>query len=425
MLNVSLSLAQWTRLSVLALAVAGLSACNDDDSLREGDGHQHEESSEGRLVVGRADGANSKAVVYDLSENEVVSDLALAHEPSAVYSSPDNRYAVVLQAAGGQVNFIDGGIFAHEDHIDVEAPSLLSLVLTGTKPAHYRPHEELAALFYDGEGTNNATIQVFSDESLGTGTLEAQQSLPAPVHGIAEARGDYVLSIDYTAEEFATGATRTAVRLYERHGDHYHAEQRFETPCLNLHGGASNDAYSAFGCTDGVLVIEQAGTTFVDTKVLTPERISQVAGHPDVADFAAFAGDGTLYAIDPSAKTATEVDWSAGATASDGSPVNRLQHTFDGHAEHLLILDNTGTLHVLEAGDFSRRGSVKVLNSVATGATGPRIAVSVADDRAYINDAAEQAVVVVDLEALEVVGHVELGFAPVGVTWVGAAAHAH
>lgn len=401
---------QILKLGVLATVLA-LSACNDKDELRGGHDHGHTEDSSGRLVVGKADGASSQAVVYDL-ETKAFTPLALGYNPTAIYASPGQRYAVLLQASDGQVNFIDGGIFTHGDHVDVLTPKLLSFSLSGVKPAHYRAHEDQAALFYDGEGSNAARFDLFSDASLGSGSLLASHTLPGPVHGIAEPRDGYVLAVD---------TDRIKVRPYELHGDHFHSEAAFATDCPKLHGGSSNEDYSAFGCEDGVLVVKQEGDSFTDFKITTAKQISQIAGHHAVAPLGAFASDGTLYAIDPAAKTATEVSWKPA-----GTTLSRRQHGFDAHGEHLLILDSAGTLHVLEANatGFTVKGSVQVLDADNTAA---RIATSAAADRAFVTDPAGKAIVVVDLESVDVVDHVDLDFAPVGVTWLGVAAtgHAH
>lgn len=402
--------------ALLSVALA-LTACNDDDALRgPGGGHDHTETSAGRLVVGKADGANSKAVVFDL-ENRSSTSINLGYNPTSIYASPGQRYAVIQQAADGLVNFVDGGIFSHDDHVDVITPRLLSFSLSGARPAHYRAHEDQAALFYDGEGATPAKFELFTDASLGAGALVASQTLPAAVHGIAEPRPGAVLALDYSVEEATASppAVRSYVKRFELHGDHFHDEGRFATPCENLHGGASNEDYSAFGCADGVLVIHQDGETFTDFKIATDKRITQIAAHHAVAALAGFAGDGSLYVIDPAARSATAFDWNGSA-----ADVGRRQHAFDHHGEHLLILDNTGTLHVLEVhGDhFDIKGRIEVL---AADSTAARIAFSAADDLAFVTDPDGRAIAVIDLERVEVIEHIDLDFAPVGIAWLGAA----
>ncbi len=143
----SLRTASFLRLSLIAVA-ASLAACNDDDALRGGDDHDHTESG-GRLAFATAEG-DPQLLVHDLNSGQTTA-IALSNAPTAVYASPEGRYAVVVQSGAGQVNFVDGGIWLHDDHAHADEPELLDFTLFGAKPAHYQTHEEQAALFYDGE----------------------------------------------------------------------------------------------------------------------------------------------------------------------------------------------------------------------------------------------------------------------------------
>lgn len=395
----------------LICAALSLAACNDKDTLPADDDHSHTESG-GRLVFG--EDASNKVHVYDLDDRDLIKEFTLTQPVSAVHASPGRRYAVVVQSDGGRVDFIDGGIWLHGDHAHADDPVKLALSLTGIKPAHYREHEEQAALFYDGEGTDAAKFELFTDASLGSGggTVVARQTLPGPVHGIAEPRPGYVLTVD---------TTRTQVLPYELHGDHFHAGSAFATTCANLHGGSSNEDFSAFGCQDGVLVIRQQGDTFTDAKIATPKRITQVAGHHALAQFAAFAGDGTLYVIDPVAGTATELDWDGNAAVTTA----RAQHLIDSSGHHLAVLDSTGKLHVVETSDWTRKGDVQAVPSIGTGTSGSRLASSGNGEFLYVSSPSDKAIVAIDLEHVEESGHYDLGFVPTGLAWLGVAEEGH
>lgn len=401
------------RLGLLAAAVS-LSACSDNDRL-PGDGHDHDHvESSGRLVFGE-DGSN-RAHVLDLEDGTIMSSFELDNPVSAIYASPGGRYAVVLQSAAGKVGFIDGGVWQHGDHAHADDPVKLGLERSGIKPAHYRAHEDQAALFYDGEGDTAARFDLLTDASLAAGGIVASQTLPGPVHGIAEPRDGYVLAVNLA---------RTQVVPYEVHGDHFHEEAAFATLCEGLHGGSSNEDYSAFGCNDGVLVVQQTESGFEDFKIETPKRVTQVAGHHAVEHFAAFASDGTLYLIDPVAKTATELDWDG----DTGARAARSQHLIDAHGEHLAILDSTGELHVVSLADWTRKGSMQAVEGIGSGTAGARLA-SGSADRLFVTDPVAQAVVEIDLEHIEEAGHYDLEFMPVGLAWLGIAAesdhdHAH
>ena len=419
----------FTALAALAGTLL-LGACNNDTgstTLPGGDDdhdHDHGAESAGRLVFTHADGSNSRVYVHDLESQSTLADFALVHPATAVYNSPEYRYAVIVQRDNDQVEFLDNGIHRHDDHIHEDEPAMLPFTLSGVRPTHYRAHGEQAALFFDGDSGNAVLSQfhLLSDESLESGGTLAHQTLDTAHHGIAEPLGGLVLA----SHAAASGDSPDAITVFELHGDHFHDEGNLATACPGLHGGATSGAYSVFGCNDGVLAAELHGDHFHDAKIATPERIATLVAHPDVADVAGFSYPGNnLYVINGEAGTATEVDWRDGATDGDDNPVAALARSFDAHGEHLLILDNTGVLHVLESSDWSHRGAVALLDSVPAAGPRPALAVSGAGDQAFVSDPAAPAIHIIDLEALSL-ETVPLAFPPTGLAWTGVGeAHDH
>jgi hypothetical protein len=416
-----------TGAALLAASVL-LAACNNDTGstpLPGGeDEHDHGAESAGRLVFTHADGSNSRVYVHDLESRSTLADFALVHPATAVHSSPEHRYAVIVQRDNDQVEFLDGGVYRHDDHVDEGDPAMLPFTLSGVRPTHYRHHGEQAALFFDGDSASAALSQfhLFSDESLESGGTLAHQTLDTAHHGIAEPLDGVVLA----SHAAASGDAPDGISVFELHGDHFHNEGELATACPGLHGGASNGTFSVFGCDDGALVAELHGDHFDDAKIAVAERLATVVGHPDVAEFAAFSyPGGNLYALDPEAGTATQVDWRDGAVDGDGDPVSALARGFDGHGEHLLVLDSNGDLHVLESSDWSHRGSIAVLDSVPASGPAPALAVSAAGDQAFVSDPAAPAIHIIDLEALSLEA-VPLAFPPTGLAWTGVGeAHDH
>jgi hypothetical protein len=377
-----------TGAALLAASVL-LAACNNDTGSTPLPGgedehdHDHGAESAGRLVFTHADSSNSRVYVHDLESRSTLADFALVHPATAVHSSPEHRYAVIVQRDNDQVEFLDGGVYRHDDHVDEGDPAMLPFTLSGVRPTHYRHHGEQAALFFDGDSASAALSQfhLFSDESLESGGTLAHQTLDTAHHGIAEPLDGVVLA---------------------------------------SHAAASGDA------PDGISVFELHGDHFDDAKIAVAERLATVVGHPDVAEFAAFSyPGGNLYALDPEAGTATQVDWRDGAVDGDGDPVSALARGFDGHGEHLLVLDSNGDLHVLESSDWSHRGSIAVLDSVPASGPAPALAVSAAGDQAFVSDPAAPAIHIIDLEALSLEA-VPLAFPPTGLAWTGVGeAHDH
>lgn len=237
--------------SAAGLAWTGIAAGHDHEE--EGhvhaaaeDDHDHEATHPGRLILANS-GDHAHAYVYDLEEGKLLEeDFHLENAPNAFYTSPGGRYAVIVQQAGNLVQFLDSGISAHDDHVHADAPAMLTLTLTGTKPAHYRSVDGLATMFFD-EGSLRFVL--FSDASLAANALLASESGVAAHHGIAEPRGEVVL---------VSKADRSGVVPYALHDDHFHAEGEVDVACEGLHGGGSNAGWSAFGCNDGVLLVGTA-----------------------------------------------------------------------------------------------------------------------------------------------------------------------
>lgn len=163
-------------------------------------------------------------------------------------------------------------------------------------------------------------------------------------------------------------------------------------------------------------------------KIGTPLQVSQVAGHPDVTQLAAFAtGNKKLYLITPEKNLYEDFDWSNGAVNAHTN-ATRSQHSFDAHGEHFLVLDNSGMLHILETGatsaDWSYKAGVQVV-SAASITAGAKLTVSGLADTAFITDpvpaAGSDKIQIVDLEAGTLDTPIDLGFelANAGIAWTG------
>lgn len=231
---------------------------------------------------------------------------------------------LAFQRINDRVSFVDGGLYQedHGDHLHdyAIAPSLLSYSLSGVRPTHFESHDGQSALFFDGLAAPYATASValLSDASIAANRREASLELPRNMHGTAEPRGDYLLAT-YRAAEATDTTLPSQVELYQRNGDSYSFIERFDEPCARLHGSYSSHDFSLFGCSDGVLVVEQDGDSEQDR-------------------FVGIAGD-RLFAIDPAAATISEIDW------RDGVEVTRIVHGYSPHGEHLLLLDSSGQPH--------------------------------------------------------------------------------
>lgn len=401
-----------------------LAGCNNDtgSTTLPGGDHDHDHgASTGRLVFTSAGGTNSRAYVYDLEDQAMVADFALTYPATAVHASPGGRYALLAQRDNDQVELLDGGIYLHDDHVHADDPAMLGFILAGVRPTHYRVNGDRAALFYDGDADSGslAGFELLTDASLAAGGVVANQTLTTAHHGIAEPLDGLVLG----SHSPASGESADGITVYELHGDHFHNEGDLSTGCPGLHGGASNESYSAFGCEDGVLLAELHGDHFHESKALVDERIVLLLGHHDLTHFAAFAYPSyNLYEIEPETAAASAVDWRGGAVDGEGEPVTAVQYGLDPHGEHLLILDNAGTLHVLDAHDWDRLATIEVLATVPESGIAPALAFSRTAHVAFLTDPANQLIHGIDLETLSLLDEaIELDFAPAGLAWTGIA----
>lgn len=392
----------------------------------EDDARDHEEHGDhpGRLAILSRDGAGDQVYAYDLEAQALLpGSLALNNAPSALATSPGKRFVLAIQRNANQVQIIDGGLYRHDDHVDEVAPGLVG-TLTGPRPTHYRVHGEQAALFYDGDAGSAlmAQVQVLTDHSLESATMEADHTFASAHHGVAEPRGEIVLATRRTA---ASGLPEK-VDILHQHGDHYHGEGTISLDCPDLHGAGSNEEYSVFGCSDGILIVHQDGETFtaqhVDNATLglaAGERVGSFDSHHELPHFVAYAGDRILI-IHPDHGDAEELDWTEGAAvALDG-------HALDGHGEHLILLDDSGDLRIIDTADWSEHAHVENAIDPETAAPpasghGSRVSMAVGGEPAqvFLSHADSQSIIVVDVETGTLATPLNLTFTPGQLTWVG------
>jgi hypothetical protein len=412
-----------TRIFLGALLCAVLTACGGGGG---GDGDRHENTTidtAGRLAI--AEDSATALRIYDLDSARVESTLALANPPSALYTSPGGRYALVFQRTQDTVQVADGGIWQedHGDHLHDyrEAPRLLPSRISGPQPTHYDDRAGQAAIFMDGrEAAGSVSSAVlFTDTHLGTGNVAASVSFGTAMHGFAEPNGDFLIA-SYRAPG-ASGPTQAEV--YRRSGTQYQFVERLPAQCPAMHGSHTRAGITLAGCADGVLVVAPQGTgTFTATRITTPTGVGTIAGHAAAARAIAFGNAGTpsttrFYDVDPVARTATPITiagWTEGRL--------RRAHGFDRQGRHFFVLDDAGTLHVLEAsasGWTSRKTLPGAIPAMPGAAPFPQLATNEGRDEVYLSDPSGRQLVVVNTTTLEVARRLPLDFKPTYLAWMG------
>ena len=421
---------------VMACATTVLVGCGDSETtiveleptpVDDGANHPVAELGKGRLAIAAVDEA--VVHIFDLEDNSLIDSLTLTNPAEYLYASPENRYAVAVQRSFDTVEFIDGGVWQelHGDHYDQHAdgPGLINFSLHDVKPTHYVPRGDKAAVFFDGnkETGANASLGLLSDESVGEEKLIAQHHFDTYMHGTAEIRGEFVLTT--LRDNESESSLPEQVALLEVHDKHFHQEQIFETTCPALHGSFQTEKYIAFACDDGVLAIEQQGSVFNPQKIVNPVdmpegvRIGSLKGSSE-SNVMIGASRAGFFLVDLAGQTITPFSWQ-----QEESLVS-VTYGFDGHNEHMLILDNKGHLNMFAAeNNWALDKRIAVFDALAEDAK-PTIIASKAHEFIYIIN--EQEVTTIDLHEGTVVGHFDLNFVPGKAAWLGIAgeeAHEH
>lgn len=420
------------RRSLLALSVAALvTACGGG-----GNDHTHTDTfidTAGRLAI--AENAASGVRVFDLDSKAVTATIAMDSAPSALYTSPNGRYAVAYQGAAGKVQFIDGGIW-QEDHADhlhdyKQAAAKVDFTLAGTAPSHFDVQQGVqATVYFDGSSTatppQNAKISLLTDDSIGGKKAAATLDLSYAVHGFGEPVGSKLLTVSRASD--ATDTLPTHLELYQRIGTGYTYDRRLSTRCDGMHGSFSSGSHTVVGCKDGVVVATHTSAAAVtDRKVATPLRVSTVVGHPKLSgQFIGIGTEGTT-AAPPVTTRFYAIDAVAGTSATltlpgwDNGRVRRA-HAFDRSGTRFAVLDDQGALRMV-----TRQSNAWVAGPVVAGvvpampsaAPQPAIVANGAKDEFYVTDPVAKQLVTVNSQTGAVVSRTALGFTPSAITWTG------
>ncbi len=423
---------------LFAWVLALLSACGssstniveldppEDDDHHHDDHHHHDdEGTKGRLLISHKDEATVFA--FDLDEESVLESFTLTDVANALYPAPGNRYGLIVQRNANLVNAIDGGVWEedHGDHMHAyaQAPNFMHFELQETRPTHFTSTSSQAVFFFDGFGDESlpAAVAVLTESNIASDSGVVWLHYETHQHGAAQARGEYLLStVRDPADTSTTLPDRVA--LYHAHGDHFDWEETFEETCPGLHGSAQNHHHIAFGCTDGVLVIDQHDDEFTAFKVPNPNgfegRIGTLYGHHNLDVFVGIAA-GKLYEVNPEAGTVEPIVW------TDDDHLAAVGYAFaeDGHL--FVILDDHGGLTLLDAEHhWEVEGHIQVTSSDAHDMpSGSRfeMAVSQASHFVYVLDPIAREVLEVDLEDGDVHTVLSLDFIPHKITWLGIA----
>ena len=402
----------------VSAAALFLSACSDDSSSSEKDESVSMDSA-GRLALYDSD--DSAVVVYDLDAELVLQRFALAGGEASVYSSPDKRYAVVIQRDDNQVSFVDSGLHT-EDHVDhlhdyAVDPIMLDYTLSGIKPTHYSTHEEHGVVFFDAEEGATSAVTIMSDADIAAGRVAGELSLSNNMHGAAKLVGDK-LFVTYRDPSITDTTLPTAVERYAFDDGTFTFEHRYEEACPLLHGHAANDEYIAFGCGDGMLFIDLTQDDYPASKLLNPAsmiedaRIGSVIAHEDTDELIGIAGD-QVFVVDPDSEQAFQ-------ELPFPGDISKVAQGFNVDGQTYYILGNDGMLYLYDVqAQWAALDPVAVADSTGEEDSAPVMVSSAAADRLYILNTNGQQVIEVDSLDGSIVRTIDLDFTATRIAWLG------
>lgn len=376
-----------------------------DDDAHDDDEHAHDDSVAGtRLLVAEADGAT--LLVLDLATGAELARFGTPG-PGSVYQVPDPHIAFVLHRDDDRVTVVHSGLTAvdHGDHKDlVEGlPYVLQTLNVGAAPTHFFAMGDDVAIFNEGYGTVAWLDRRLLGISLDYVAIDGRE----PDHGAVAVVGDHAF----------VGYLRTGlVDVVDRSGA---TVATFED-CPDLLGQASWSTGAAFGCSDGVLLVEARGDgTFAGHKIANPDgsaegvRVGTVVSDEGSAVLVGNFGDGIVW-IDPTARSLTPTSL----------PASPLEMRFAEAGEVLIVLTADGVLHALDPDSGAVLRSVAVVDALESGA--PRPTMTVLGEHVYVADPPQAEIVEVHVDAFEVERRLSVPFVPgglAGLAIAGAVGH--
>ncbi len=379
-----------TRTLITLLAV-GLTAaaCGESDST-SGDAARTQADASDRESTAVA---QPRLVIASDSGVEVVAgaDLAalgqfdLASRPKLQVAG-DDRHVFVLQSDAAKVGIVDAGTWsdAHGDHSHsyVTEPSLLKTSFDEGTSYHAVSDDERSVVWFD----DDASFRSFDWKGLEDDDVTVQSVETGPGHhGVAAPLSDGGFLASYAEGEDAAG-----VVVLDAEG----SETARVGGCEGLHGEAhaGDDAY-AFGCGDGVLVVDGGEGEKIASPVDGAGTRSLVGAH----DSDVLAGNltsesdetvGTKIALyDVAAKTAKAVDLGVEFAS------------YDRGDDQTVVLGTDGALHVIDdaTGEVVEKHDVIDPWTLTDEYADPKPQVAVGGGFAWVTDPRDSSVALIEL----------------------------
>ena len=369
-----------------------------------------------RLLVSDAQAPTARLLA--LGNSEVLQTYTLAAPASLVYRTHSGQFGVIQQRTANRVQFLDGGIEPHDDHVHVEAPSLLSFQLNEGLPTHHSVNGSWISVFFDGTG--RAVWMNEADKMAGNPRVAFEVATGGAHHS-----GSATMTVGTTpyfvyAPLNPAGGLPTAVNVRNQQG----ALVGQVASCPVMHGNAAIATGVVFGCQDGMALV-RAGAGGVVAEKITPSGDMAGLGLRN-----AYATSGASFIIgqfsarpgQPTQRVLATIDPATGS-------INRLPALPAGVVDHarvvepvkgqIVLLGTNGSLYIYSG--TNRQLLRTVANVVpALPSTGAIVhAVDVVEDLAAVASPTTGEVVLVNLDSGTILRRINVGGQPSRLTILG------
>lgn len=376
-----------------------------------------EEVTAWRLFI--SDHADPKVTVVDAVDGGKL-DTFQIEGPASLHRSESGRTVFAVQGSAGVVTGIASGI-SFEDHgehgdIDVEAPKLAGVEITGKKPSHFVEHDGDFAAFFDGEGV----ARIISEKAVLEGKSDFREvKTDAPQHGAAVAYGSHVLLSEPNREK--PDELPVGIRVADEAGapiGGIHA-------CPDLHGEASSGNILAFACATGLLVVSHGDGTpairhlpYADS--LPDGKTTTLIGGRGLQYLLGNYGADKVVLIDPTVES--------DAFRLISLPTRRVHFAVDPvRAKFAYVFTEDGQLHQLDVvrGEIANSLRLTAPYSMDGHWSDPRPRVAVAGDRIVVTDPLQGKLHLVDAASFAKAGEIAVDGKPFNIVAVGGSGQVH
>lgn len=336
-----------------------------------------QEKTAWRLFV--SDHADPVVHAIDADTGKVI-DRFQVKQPASLYRTASGRAVFAVQGKGDVVSVLASGISFgdHGDHgdIEVEAPRLLEIEITGKKPSHFVEHDGDIALFFDGDGK----VRIVREADVLAGKTEIREvATAAPHHGVAVALGDHTLVSEPNKEQ--PDELPVGIRVLDRAGTSVGDLHQ----CPALHGEASSGNLLAVACATGLLVAETGGETpdirFLEYGDNLPEgKSTTLVGGRGLQYFLGNFGPSAVVLVDPTAQDVFRLI---------DLPTRRVHFAVDPiRAKFAYVFTEDGQLHRIDVIDGKLDKSLRLTEPYSMDGhwSDPRPRIAVAGDRIVVSD---------------------------------------